>query len=236
MLVIMEHRASEEQIQEVIDRMIGMGFDVHRSSGAMYTTLGGIGDIGSYELEELRHMPGVREAIRITSRWKLAALASKPAGSRVRIGDMEVGGEKTVILPGSAVVREVSESSQVRVMAAHADALAVPSRAMDSPPLLRELGQVQIPVILMRGETATVDAWLSAAEIILAGGNPNVVLCESGVRTFAGAVLDMGAIAELRRTTHLPVIAAPAEVSARPEVIEALGRAALAAGAHGLFQ
>jgi 3-deoxy-7-phosphoheptulonate synthase len=235
MLVIMETSAAEEDIQHVIDRMIALGFDVHRSSGMKYTVLGGIGSPRDVDLREFKMMDGVREAIRITSRWRLAARAVNPAGSRVRIGDFEIGGDEFVRLPGASMIREVTESSEVRVLSAHGDALLVPSGAMENGALLRELGAANRPVILKRGECSSIEDWLVAAEKILEAGNRNVVLCESGVRTFAGGVLDVGAIAELRTLTHLPVIAAPGDVTNKPDLLEALTKAAMAAGAHGVL-
>jgi 3-deoxy-7-phosphoheptulonate synthase len=235
MLVIMEQNASERDIEAVIERMVTLGFDVHRSSGTMYTVLGGVGDTRKFEESEFKAMSGVREAIRITSRWKLAAKRANPQGTRVRIGAVEVGGEHIAELPGDAMVREVWESSQVRVLSAHADALVVPAAAMQNEALLRELGRAGMPVILKRAEAAGVDDWLTAADMILQAGNKDVLLCESGVRTFFGYTLDCSAIAELRLLTHLPVIASPRDVNAHVEILAALKRAAIAAGAQGIL-
>lgn len=235
MLVVMESGVSETDIQNVIDRMISLGFDVHRSSGMMYTVLGGIGDPQRVDISEFQSMSGVREAIRITSRWKLAARRAKPEGTRVRIGGVEIGGDAPVELPGDATLREVWESGQVRVLSAHADALVVPPQAMANESLLRELGRAGEPVVLKRGECAALDDWLLSADLILRSGNTDVVLCECGIRAFSGLVLDVGAIAEARKLTHLPVIAAPGELARSPEVLEALRQAALAAGAQGIL-
>jgi 3-deoxy-D-arabino-heptulosonate 7-phosphate (DAHP) synthase len=133
------------------------------------------------------------------------------------------------------VLREVWESSQVRVLSAHADALVVPGAAMQNEALLRELGRCGMPVILKRGESAGVDDWLTAADMILQAGNKDVLLCESGVRTFFGYTLDCSAIAELRTLTHLPVIASPRDVNSHVEILAALKRAAIAAGAQGIL-
>jgi 3-deoxy-7-phosphoheptulonate synthase len=237
MLVVMDAGVSDSEIERVVERMITLGFDVHRSSGMRYTVLGGIGDAQKFDVSEFKAMPGVREAIRITSRWKLASKRANPEGTVVRIGVMEVGGSgEAAMLPGDAMIREVWESSQVRVLSAHGDALIVPSQAMENEALLRELGRAGLPVILTRGEVADLDTWLFAADLILQAGNKSVVLCESGVRSVAGKILDIGAIAEVRRLTHLPVIAAPGRVSEHAEVTAALARAAIAAGAHGILE
>lgn len=235
MLIVMESNVDEGDVQRVIDRMVTLGFDVHRSSGMTYTVLGGIGDALRFEIEEFRGMPGVREAIRISSRWKLAARRAHPQGSRVRIGAIEIGGEPVAELPGGATLRVIWESSQVRVLSAHADALVVPAQAMENEALLRELGRAGVPVILKRGECSTVDDWIASADLILQAGNAQVVLCECGVRAFSGLVLDVAGIAEARRLTHLPVIAAPGDTTIHHELLDAIRRAALAAGAQGLL-
>ena len=236
MLVVMDSGVPRQEIQGVMERMIALGFDVHRSSGMTYTVLGGIGDARKFDAAEFK--PHARSARGHSHHEPLEAGGARTAdseGTRVRIGAEELGGSRFAILPGGSVIREVWESSQVRVLAAHADALVVPAAAMENEALLRELGHAEIPVILKRGETASVDDWLSAADLILQSGNPNVVMCESGVRTFSGRILDVGAIAELRALTHLPVIAAPGGLSDRKDVIGALGDAAIAAGAHGIL-
>ena len=235
MVIIMESGAQEHDVERVIDRMIALGLDVHRSSGMTYTVLGGIGSGSAIDLREFKNMAGVREAIRISSRWRMAARSANPAGSVVRIRDFEIGGPEVVYLPGPAIIRDVSESPQVRVLSAHADALLVPSEFMENSALLRELGRAGLPVILKRGECTGIDDWLTAAETILVAGNKEVILCESGVRTFAGGVLDLGAVADLRTLTHLPVIAAPGDVTGRPDIREALNKAAIAAGAQGIL-
>jgi hypothetical protein len=93
MLVVMQQDASERDIEKVIERMVDLGFDVHRSSGTIYTVLGGVGDTRKFEEAEFKSMSGVREAIRITSRWKLASKRVNPQGTRIRIGAVEVGGD-----------------------------------------------------------------------------------------------------------------------------------------------
>jgi len=236
MLVVMETSATEEQLEHVIDRMMDLGFDVHRSSGMTYTVLGGIGETEPFDVAAFRHLPGVKEAIRITTNWKLAAKKANPGGTRVRIGAVEVGGAETVRLPAGAVLREVRESSQVRVLAAHADGLVVPGAAMQNEALLKEMGRAGIAVLLKNGEAATLNEWLSAADMVLRAGNPNVVLCASALKSYSGRMLDVGVIAEVREVSHLPVIAAPGDVSDHGWMAEALGRAALAAGAHGLLE
>ena len=117
----------------------------------------------------------------------------------------------------------------------------IPARVHNGPAsyaLLKELGGVGIPVLLKRGFGATVSEFLGAAEYILAGGNEHVILCERGVRGFDNVtrnLLDVGAIAHLKGATHLPVIADPSHAAGRSDLVRAVGRAGLVAGADGLM-
>ena len=104
--------------------------------------------------------------------------------------------------------------------------------------LLREVGRLQVPVILKRGMSATISEWLMAAEYIAAGGNHNIIFCERGIRTFETAyrnVLDVTAIPVLKKETHLPVIVDPSHAGGKAFMVPALSRAAIAAGADGLL-
>lgn len=104
--------------------------------------------------------------------------------------------------------------------------------------LLREAGQSGLPVMLKRGMAATIDEWLNAAEYIVAEGNPNVVLCERGIRTFETATrntLDISAVPVLKARTHLPVIIDPSHASGVRAYVSPLAKAAVACGADGLM-
>jgi 3-deoxy-7-phosphoheptulonate synthase len=103
---------------------------------------------------------------------------------------------------------------------------------------LKELGKVDIPVVLKRGMSATIGEWLMAAEYVAAGGNHRIVLCERGIRTFETAyrnVLDVTAIPVMKRETHLPVIVDPSHAGGKAWLVDALACAAVAAGADGLL-
>jgi 3-deoxy-7-phosphoheptulonate synthase len=104
--------------------------------------------------------------------------------------------------------------------------------------LLKEVGRVDVPVILKRGMSATISEWLMAGEYIAAGGNHNIIFCERGIRTFETSyrnVLDVTAIAVMKRETHLPVIVDPSHAGGKAWMVPALSRAAVAAGADGLL-
>ncbi|HEV8190079.1 MAG TPA: 3-deoxy-7-phosphoheptulonate synthase [Ktedonobacterales bacterium] len=139
---------------------------------------------------------------------------------------------------GLPVVTEVMEPGEVKAVAEHADVLQVGSRNMQNFPLLRAVGRSQRPVLLKRGFAATIDEWLLAAEYILLEGNPQVILCERGIRGFDPStrnVLDLAAVPLLARLTHLPVVVDPSHATGRRDLVPATGLAAIAAGADGLM-
>lgn len=147
---------------------------------------------------------------------------------------MEAAGKKHGLL----TITEVMTPEYVEVCAKHADILQIGTRNMQNFDLLRKLGEIDTPVLLKRGFSATYDELLNAAEYILAGGNPNVMLCERGIRTFESYTrntLDLTAIPVLHQLSHLPVIADPSHGTGRRELVETMSRAAVAAGADGLI-
>jgi 3-deoxy-7-phosphoheptulonate synthase len=139
---------------------------------------------------------------------------------------------------GLLTITEVMTPEYVDIIAEYADILQVGTRNMQNFDLLRKLGTIQKPVLLKRGFSATYDELLNAAEYILAGGNPNVMLCERGIRTFetyTRNTLDLTAIPVLQQLSHLPVIADPSHGTGRRELVETMSKASVAAGANGLI-
>jgi 3-deoxy-7-phosphoheptulonate synthase len=140
---------------------------------------------------------------------------------------------------GLPVVTEVMSTNDIQLIADHADMLQVGARNMQNYDLLRHLAKIDKPILLKRGPSASVKEWLLAAEYLLAGGNPNVVLCERGIKTFDTEMmrntLDLAAIAMARELSHLPVIADPSHGTGRRDLIQPASRAALAIGADGLM-
>jgi 3-deoxy-7-phosphoheptulonate synthase len=136
------------------------------------------------------------------------------------------------------VVTEVMSISQIEVVATHADMLQIGSRNMQNFDLLKALGQAGKPILLKRGLAATIEEFVMAAEYILSHGNPDVVLCERGIRSFDNYtrnVLDLAAVAALKQITHLPVIVDPSHAVGKRELVAPLARAAVACGADGLI-
>ena len=139
---------------------------------------------------------------------------------------------------GMPVVTEAMEPDHVALVARYADMIQIGSRNMANFPLLRRAGQARTPVLLKRGFAATIEEWLMSAEYILAQGNPDVVLCERGIRGFDSATrftLDLTAVPLVKELSHLPIIVDPSHGTGRRSLVGRMALAGLAAGADGLI-
>ena len=137
---------------------------------------------------------------------------------------------------GLLVVTEVVSPDHVGIVAEHVDILQIGARNMQNFDLLTEVGKTKKPVILKRGLSATVEEWLGSAEYILLGGNPNVVLCERGIRTFETATrntADLAIIPLVRSMSHLPVIFDPSHATGKRPLVAPMALASIVAGAQG---
>jgi len=139
---------------------------------------------------------------------------------------------------GLAIVTEVMSEEDVDVIAEYADIMQVGTRSMENYALLEALGSCGCPVLLKRGMTATLEEFLCAAQVVALAGNPQIILCERGIRTFETATrntLDIAAIPVLKTVSHLPVIVDPSHAAGVRSIVPALSRAAVAVGADGLL-
>jgi 3-deoxy-7-phosphoheptulonate synthase len=141
---------------------------------------------------------------------------------------------------GMPVVTEVMEPGMVDTVAEYADVLQIGSRNMQNFPLLAAAGRHKLkrPILLKRGLSSTIDEWLLAAEYIVAAGNPNVILCERGIRSYdpqTRNVLDLSCVPLLHELTHLPIIVDPSHATGRSELVPTMSRASIAANANGLI-
>jgi 3-deoxy-7-phosphoheptulonate synthase len=139
---------------------------------------------------------------------------------------------------GLPVVTEVIDPRDVGWVSEYADVLQVGARNMQNYSLLKETGKTGKPVLLKRGMTSTLDEWLNCAEYILAEGNPNVILCERGIRTFetyTRNTLDLSMVPAVKEISHLPVVVDPSHGTGRLSLIEPMSLAAVAGGADGLM-
>jgi len=139
---------------------------------------------------------------------------------------------------GLAIVTEVMCEDDVPLVADYADILQIGARNMENTALLEAAARSGRPVLLKRGMMATIADWLRSAELLLDCGNPHVILCERGIRTFETATrntFDVAAVALLKQISHLPVIADPSHAAGHADLVPALARIAVAAGADGLI-
>lgn len=140
---------------------------------------------------------------------------------------------------GLGIITEVMDTADLEKLAEVADVVQIGARNMQNFSLLKKVGAQDKPVLLKRGMSATIEEWLMAAEYIMAAGNPNVILCERGIRTFdrqyARNTLDLSVLPVLRSLTHLPIMIDPSHGTGRAEYVPAMAMAAIAAGTDSLM-
>lgn len=190
------------------------------------------------EEQILRTAHAVREA----GATMLRGGAFKPRSSPYTFRGLGEQGLKLLALAreetGLPIVTEVMTPTDVALVSRYADVLQIGARNMQNYQLLEEVGRTGMPVLLKRGLSATFEEWLLSAEYIIAQGNPNVILCERGIRTFETATrntMDLNAVALAKRRTHLPIISDPSHGTGKWYLVSPLALASLAAGADGLI-
>lgn len=168
--------------------------------------------------------------------------AFKPRSSPYSFQGMGLDGLKLLREAGDAtgllIITEVMEISQIEMMLPYIDVFQVGARNMQNFNLLRELGHTRKPVLLKRGPAASVEELLLSSEYILSGGNYDVMLCERGIRTFetyTRNTMDISAIPVVKKLSHLPIIGDPSHGCGRRDLVPAMARASVAAGADGLI-
>ena len=297
MIVAMQEKATEEQIDAVISAMEDAGVHVHRTTGEFQTILAGVGPTATLDLAKFEMLPGVLHVHRISAPYKLAGRAWRQEGTVIEFRNGEkIGGEKVAVIAGPCavenreqifaiaqcvkraggrflrggafkprsspysfqglgipglelmreagdanglcVVSEVMEIAQIEPMLPLVDCFQVGARNMQNFNLLRELGQVRKPVLLKRGIAATIEELLLSSEYILSGGNYDVILCERGIRTYETSTrntMDIAAIPVLKKLSHLPVVGDPSHGTGRRDMVPAMAKAAVAAGADAVL-
>jgi 3-deoxy-7-phosphoheptulonate synthase len=297
MIVAMQEKAAEEQIDAVISAMVESGVNVHRTTGSSQTILAGVGPTAGVDIRKFELMPGVESVHRITSPYKLAGRAFRPEGTVIEFTNgAKIGAEQVAIIAGPCAIEnreqiftiaacvkkagggflrggafkprsspyafqglgipglelmhaaarenglltvsEVMEIAQIEPMLPYTDVFQVGARNMQNFNLLRELGQVRKPVLLKRGIAATLEELLLSSEYIMSGGNYEVILCERGIRTYETSTrntMDISAIPVLKKLSHLPVIADPSHGTGRRDMVPAMAKASVAAGADAVL-
>lgn len=249
------------ELAEQIERMpgvfsampIGEPFKLAARSEATESSSVKIGDIaigngkttvigGPCTVETREQLITTAEHVATAGAQLLRGGAFKPRSSPYSFQGLGVDGLKLLVdareATGLPIVTEVLDPRHVEVVTNHADMLQIGTRNAQNYVLLREVGACGKPVMLKRGMGNTIDEWLMCAEYVMASGNPDVVLCERGIRTFETSsrfTLDLNAIPLLRRRTHLPIVVDPSQGTGHWFMVEALSLAAIAAGADGII-
>lgn len=299
MIVVMARYATEEQIQDVEQRIKDWGYGVAPIYGSERTIIGATGvpeaDKGRY-MESLESLPYVEQVIAILRPFKFASREAHPEDTVIDVRGIPVGGNQIALMagpctvesyeqtwesavackaagatilrggaykpstspysfqghgePGLKMLRDIADKLEMRVVTEvmdlrnvemvcqYADILQIGTRNMQNYDLLREVGKVKTPVMLKRGMSAKIEEWLQAAEYILLGGNPNVMLCERGIRTFetyTRNTLDLSAVPAIKELSHLPIIIDPSQGTGKRSLVLAMTKAAVAVGADGLL-
>lgn len=197
---------------------------------------------GPCSVETLQQLVDTAFAVKEAGAVVLRGGAFKPRTSPYSFQGLGEEGLKILSLAreltGMPVVTEVMDTADVGLVEDYADMLQVGARNIQNFSLLKKVGKCHKPIILKRGLMTTIDEFLSSAEYILAEGNPDVILCERGIRTFETATrntLDLSAVCVLKERTHLPVIVDPSHAVGLRRFVQPLARAAMAVGADGVM-
>jgi len=197
---------------------------------------------GPCSVESESQILAAAEAVRSAGATVLRAGAFKPRSSPYSFQGLGVEGLRLLVLArertGLLIVTEAMDPEGADLVAEVADIIQVGARNMQNYSLLKKVGRLGKPVLLKRGLSATIQELLLSAEYILAEGNPNVILCERGVRGFDSAtrnLFDLSAIPVVKSLSHLPIVADPSHGTGHREMVTPMARAAVAAGADGLL-
>src|SRR5580658_2963657 len=296
MIISMKLHSSQEEIEQVCERIRDFGYKIHAIEGEERVVIAvvGVGDVTAC-LESVEAMPQVEKAVRISAPYKFVSKEFHTERTRIRVNGCEIGGDEFIVMAGPcsvesekqimqaaegvaacgakllrggafkprtspydfqgleteglkllaqakratglAIVTEVMSDRDVGLVAEYADVMQVGARNMQNFALLKSLGACGRTVLLKRGMSSTIKELLMSAEYIVAHGNPNVILCERGIRTFETATRntgDISAIPVLNELTHLPVVLDPSHAAGKRSLVPALARAGVAIGADGL--
>lgn len=199
---------------------------------------------GPCAVENREQLLSTARAVKAAGAQVLRGGAFKPRTSPYQFQGLGIEGLRLLAeareLTGLPIITEVMEPELVETVAEYADILQIGTRNMQNFPLLLAASKnsQRRPVLLKRGLAATIEEWLLAAEYIVSAGNPNVILCERGIRSFdtqTRNLLDLTCVPLLHELTHLPIIIDPSHATGRRELVPAMSRASIAAGAQGLI-
>ena len=300
MIVVMEPKATEEQINRVVDYIQSKGLRVNINRGEHLTVVAVLGDKAKLSQSSINSIDGVHEVKIIQEPYKLVSRSTKEEDTVITFKNgVKIGGlERPVIMAGPCsvekdfegllkvaqaakemgcqflrggafkprtspydfqgleekglqylaqarektgllVVTEIMDTMDIPLVCKYADVLQVGARNMQNFKMLKALGKIDKPVMIKRGAAATIREFLLAAEYVVYNGNPNVILCERGIKgidnDYTRNTLDIAAVPIIRKYSHLPIIVDPSHGTGKRYLIEPMGKAALIAGAHGLM-
>ncbi|RJO62951.1 MAG: 3-deoxy-7-phosphoheptulonate synthase [Dehalococcoidia bacterium] len=297
MIVEMKRKASRDEINSVVEKARSLGFEIQLNLGTDKTVVAILGsNTGQTPIDIFAILPGVESVTRIMKPYKLSSREFKTENTRIKVGAVQIGGERLVVIAGPCaveneeqlmqtaqgvkmagagilrggafkprtspfsfqgmkkaglellkaaaerfqmpVVTEIVDTQDVELFSEYVDIIQVGSRNMQNFSLLTAVGKSKRPVVLKRGFSCTVTEWLTAADYILAEGNPDVILCERGIRTFEDSTrfsLDLSSIPVVKKYSHLPIIVDPSHAAGHFSLVPALAKGAIAAGADGLM-
>lgn len=300
MIIVMEHNATQEQLNRVLKYIEDRGMKAYIHKGDLLNVVAVIGNEINLNPENIAALEGVTSVKKVQEPYKLVSRVSHPDDTIITFPNgVKIGGDERPVLmvgpcsvekdyqgllqvataakemgcqflrggafkprtspydfqgleekglqylakarqeTGLLVVTEVMDTMDIPLLCQYADVLQVGARNMQNFKLLKALGRINKPVMIKRGAAATIKEFLLAAEYVVSNGNPNVILCERGVKGFDSQftrnVLDIAAVPVIRKISHLPIIVDPSHGTGKRYLIEPMGKAALIAGAHGLM-
>ena len=297
MIIVLKPKISENDVQELVNKVESFGLTAHVSKGAETTIIGMVGDVTKVDSKQLEVSPVVERVMHVSEPYKLANRAFHPEDSIIDVDGVKVGGDHLALIAGPCsveskeqviaiakeakaaganmlrggafkprtspyafqgmgtegldilvaakketglpIVSELMSADYIEEFNEKVDLVQIGARNMQNFDLLKEVGKrCTKPVLLKRGLSATYEEWIMSAEYIMASGNPNVILCERGVRTYetyTRNTLDLQAIPVIKRLTHLPIIIDPSHAGGKWWLVEPMAKAAVAAGCDGLM-
>lgn len=296
MIIVLKRGTTEEQVQEISERLEQEGFKIHLSQGVEKIIMGAVGERSRIKALDLEALPWVERVVPILAPYKLVSREFQQEDTIIHIGEHQIGGEEIHFMAGPCsvesreqiletahavkeagatflrggafkprtspyafqglgkeglellaearestglkIITEVVDVRDVELVAEYSDILQIGARNMQNFFLLKEVAKTSRPVLLKRGPSATLEEWMMAAEYIMDGGNYQVIFCERGIRTFENYTrntLDLSMVPALKSLSHLPVIVDPSHGTGRWDLVPAMTKAAIAAGADGII-
>ncbi len=297
MILTVKKESARQDIEHLMQLLKEKGLTLNFSEGENFIVIGLVGDTSSLDVSWLKSFEIVKDATRIAAPYKLANRQFHPDDSIIKVGNLEIGGNKPIVIMGGPcsvegldqittiacevkdagakmlrggaykprtspyafqgmqtegilamcsarektgmpIVSELMSSDRIDEFEEHVDLIQIGARNMQNFELLKSLGRCKKPILLKRGLANTIEEWIMSAEYIMANGNPNVILCERGIRTYekyTRNTLDLSAVPVIKERTHLPIVIDPSHATGDWKLVESMSLAAVAAGADGLI-